>query len=102
MQRRHARRRAGRSVRARRLGLFRLRIAGPDGTQNLTVRASPDARRDARFAVERRRLSVPDDRLEDVSIVGHFCTLVEGEASPTVGDERLYYDARVDPGEHPF
>lgn len=83
-------------------GRYRLRITGPDGSQDVTVRVLPSTHRDSRFAVRRSRIPVPEDQLDDVSICGHFCSIVEGREHPTVGEEYLYYDCAVPPGEHPF
>lgn len=83
-------------------GVYRLRLHGPEGWQDLTVRVYDGVQRDVRFSVHRSRLNVPEEQLETVSICGHFCSLVEGQERPTIGDEYLYYDTRVPPGEHPF
>jgi len=63
-------------------GIYRVQLDAPDGTHELTVRAFPDERRDARFVLEEGDLPVDREEIDQMRLGGSFNNWRYGPAIP--------------------
>jgi glycosidase len=83
-------------------GLYRCRLTAPDGDHTVVVRAFPDERRPARFAVPVADLPTPAHRIDRVSLVGPFNEHRPGRDRPELADGEYVAEKRLLPGLHRY
>jgi cyclomaltodextrinase len=83
-------------------GSYRCRLAAPDGDHAVVVRAFPDERRPAEFAVPVADLPTPAHRIDRVSLVGPFNEHRPGRDRPRRVDDEYVAEKRLLPGSHRY
>jgi glycosidase len=83
-------------------GTYRCRLAAPDGDHAVVVRAFPDERRPAEFAVPVADLPTPAHRIDRVSLVGPFNEHRPGRDRPELVGEEYVATKRLPPGTHRY
>jgi glycosidase len=83
-------------------GRYRCRLTAPDGEHTVVVRAFPDERRPAAFAVPVADLPTPAHRIDRVSLVGPFNEHRPGRDRPELVDEEYVAEKRLLPGTHRY
>ncbi|MFC5365484.1 alpha-amylase family glycosyl hydrolase [Salinirubrum litoreum] len=83
-------------------GVYRCRLTAPDGDHTVVVRAFPDERRPAAFAVPVADLPTPAHRIDRVSLVGPFNEHRPGRDRPELVDGEYVAETRLLPGVHRY
>ena len=83
-------------------GVYRCRLTAPDGEHTVVVRAFPDERRRAEFAVPVGDLPTPAHRIDRVSLVGPFNEHRPGRDRPELVDGEYVAEKRLLPGTHRY
>jgi hypothetical protein len=83
-------------------GTYRCRLAARDGDHAVVVRAFPDERRRAEFAVPVADLPTPAHRIDRVSLVGPFNDHRPGRDRPELIAGEYVAETRLRPGRHRF
>ena len=83
-------------------GVYRCRLAAPDGEHTVVVRAFPDERERVEFAVPVADLPTPAHRVDRVSLVGPFNDHRPGRDRPDLVDGEYVAERRLLPGVHRY
>ncbi|WP_158853372.1 alpha-amylase family glycosyl hydrolase [Halorhabdus sp. CUG00001] len=81
-------------------GVYRVELAAPDGTHQLTVRTFPDEREPARFEIPVEDFETPAEEIDRVGVIGLFNDHLWGRDEAVREGDRYVFEAQLEPGVH--